>query len=238
MPPLGLGLKAHFGGASSSSPITILTTSLVAWYRADLLVTQSGGVVSAYGDSSGTGDANKNATQGTPANQPAFNASNASYGNQPTITYTGSQRLVTGTWATALTQPYTLFMVGHTTDGVGNEFVCGNSGAMDVNDTSPHFEYSNTVQSSLTTTNTPSIVWMIVNGASSKVGVRANTANGTGDSGAGSVPGITIGNFRNGGIPWNGPQAELVVASGALSQGLINQMTAYMAARYSLTQGP
>lgn len=115
---LGLGLSICSPRGGAYNPVAALG-NVVLWLRPDLGLTQSGGLVTGWADQSGVGDANRNFA---PTNdKPAFNASDASYNNQPTIgTFNiagvdGSCRLTSaGAWSATYTT-FTLIIVGHAT---------------------------------------------------------------------------------------------------------------------------
>ena len=110
--------------SASSSPTSI--SNLMAWYRSDLLVTQSGGTVSAWGDSSASGDANRIASQATGALQPTYSASDANFNGLPSMTsgLASGRLLRTGTWSVALPQPYTVFAVARLLSTQSNSYLC------------------------------------------------------------------------------------------------------------------
>lgn len=117
---IGLGLSLGFGGVTSSfSPSQI--SGIQAWYRADLGVTQAANAVSSWLDQSGTGDANKNMTQGNAIHQPIFTASSSAFNNQSTIKGSaGALYLVSGTWSIPLSQPFSVFAVAQDHGGSGS----------------------------------------------------------------------------------------------------------------------
>jgi hypothetical protein len=243
---LSIACDVFGGGASPSTPQTILGSALLAWYRADLGITLNGSNVSAWADQSGTGDANKNAIQNTGAHQPAFNASNASYNNSPTVTFTSSQDLTTGTWASSLVAPYTIFVAGHTNDGTrSNCHVGSNAGVMTIysaasSDVEAYSDSgSHTLLSGVSDIGTPSVAYFQANGVSSRLGVRQITPNTTATDGtAGTVTEITLGNLQGlSTIGLGGPLAEVVIATGAISSALIGQVMLYMGARYAISIG-
>lgn len=232
------GRRTSGGVVSVAAPKTI--PGLQLWLRADLGVTLNGSNVSAWADQSGNGDANRNAVQATGAQQPPFVASSASYGNQSVINFTSSTGLVTGTWSAALTQPFTVFLIGHTTDNATNNFffdsladaalvIDGGPGALTA-------DLPLNLAGLGTTFNTPSACYVVGNGASSQIAVRVRTAQVTGNAGTNGATGLVIG--RNVGTnSLLGPLAEIAVYSGALSAGQINTFMTYAAARYGLTIG-
>jgi hypothetical protein len=117
---LGLGLFLSSRGplTPAYNPVTALG-NVVLWLRPDLGLTQSGGLVTAWADQSGVGDANRNFA---PVNdKPAFSASDALYNNQPTIgTFNtagtdNSCRLKSAAAWSATYTTFSLIIVGHAT---------------------------------------------------------------------------------------------------------------------------
>ena len=82
----GIGLGVGSGGGWAWTPAA-LGSSLALWLRADMGITLNGSTVSAWADQSGNG---RNATQGTAANQPTYQASNANLGGQASLLFDGS----------------------------------------------------------------------------------------------------------------------------------------------------
>lgn len=74
--------------------------NLVLWLRSDLGITLNGSNVSAWADQSGNGN---NVSQGTAAQQPVFNSTDSSIRNKPSLTFDGSNDVLIGTPAAALT---------------------------------------------------------------------------------------------------------------------------------------
>ena len=117
--PLGLGLGLGIGTQAASSEEAWspadASVPLLAWFKADAGVTQAGGLVSAWADQSGSGDANRNQSAAG-ADRPSYSASDAGYGGKPVLTGNGSQFLASaGDWSTAPTPPITVIVVGHAT---------------------------------------------------------------------------------------------------------------------------
>ena len=80
------GAAASMQAASVSDPTTIISSvPLLAWYRGDTVV-QSGGFVSQWTDKKNT----NHAVQATGGNQPAYNATDSTLSNQPTLTGNGT----------------------------------------------------------------------------------------------------------------------------------------------------
>jgi hypothetical protein len=93
---------------------TSASVPLRAWYRMDLGISVSGGVVDSLADQSGAGDTNRNQSASGAA-RPSYSATNGLYNNRPTITGDTSKMLSSaGAWSTApFTAPFSLVIVGH-----------------------------------------------------------------------------------------------------------------------------
>ena len=225
----------YYGGALN--PKTIFGSQLKAWYVA------STASVSAWPDSSGTGDANKNLAQATGGLQPTIQASNALYNNQPTVTFGGTAPLMqSGTWAVSLAQPFTVILVGHAATAGSRHFFNGTTLANQLSlfDSSNVQIYDGTnIASGVTTTATPSIMIAVFNGASSSIAVRQNTPQTSGSiTNSDPLSLVTMGNYSGGGNACNGPIAEAIVISGVItSPQRIAACTNYLAKKYGLTQG-
>ena len=248
--PMGFGLSFDqppvlFSGLSNPTSIV----NCVAWYRSDLLVTQSGGTVSAWGDSSGSGDTNRNALQATGSLQPTYSASDANFNNLPSLTCAlGTGRLLrTGTWSVALPQPYTVFAVARLLSAQANSYLCDSingglqsavysSSGADLrayngsNSNSPTFASAQTgvAIGVMDSANTASRVYW--SAATPSVGVN-NGTNG--------LTGVTLGCYAGGGTTFTDwAYAEFAYYSRALTAGEIASLNAYAAARYAITIGP
>lgn len=222
-----------------TSPLQI--PGIAAWYRMDLLVTQAG-TVSAWGDSSGTGDANKNLAQATAGKRPTYTAADAAYNNQPTATYAGAslQELDSAAWSAALSAPYTVFVVGNYDGGVGAEGWVGdstnlvqlviNNGGTGTGAYSGAF-----IQSGMANAATPKIICAVF-GTSGAIYDTARTARATGTTGTNALSRIFVG-VDAGGHYINGTIAEVIVYSRALSAAEINAVMNYCGNRYAITVG-
>ncbi len=242
--PFGMGLafgrppKILGGAPPAFTPGSL--AGLQLWLRADLGVT--GSPVSAWADQSGVGDANRNAAQVTAGRRPAFNASNASYNNQPTVDFTAASLhyLITGTWSVALAQPATWIIVGHdpsaTTDVVIDGIGAGNRHLVDRVDAANVGMYGGSiVVSGAGNWQSKGCVLAEFNGATSKLFFNNfTTATATGSAGAVSLTGLTIGAVQGAGAYfWNGPIAEIIAVSGLVSTGDKASLKAYLNARYA-----
>jgi len=225
----------YYGGALN--PKTIFGAQLKAWYVA------STASVSAWPDSSGTGDANKNLAQATGGLQPTIQASNALYNNQPTVTFGGTAPLmVSGTWASSLAIPFTVILVGHDATSGNHYFFDGQTaGQLSIFDASGNMTMfdSASLASVVTAVATPSITTCVFNNTTSSIAVRQNTPQTSGtDGGTTPLVQVTMGNFHGGANACNGPIAEVIVISGVItSPQRIAACTNYLAKKYGLTQG-
>lgn len=221
----------------SNDPLPYMT-GLVAFYRASLGVTESGGAVSAWNDQSGTGDSNKNATQGTGSAQPTYVSSDAEFNNRATISGDGGDFLETGTWAASLAQACTVFVVckrdsgavAYAVDGLAETFgiasVSGYSAML-----GPSMIYNTPDWS------TPSVVVGEFNGASGKLYNSALTAIQTGDVGSGGATGLTL--FADNTQLSNlvGTIAEIIVYDHILSTGNRTAVMNFLGTYYGITIG-
>lgn len=242
------GRSRRMPGGNRVSPKTIFGSSLELWLRADLGITLNVGNVSAWADQSGKGDANRNALQGTGANQPAYNASDAAYAGKPTLSF-AAKDLVTGVWNSILAQPNTIYVVGNTSGGAGNEIFVDTlpaSANRQIIDWSGGAAlrfgmYAGSyIFDTVNSNANPHIVAGFFNGASSKLYVDNVTEKTTGNPGANSIDGMTFGSGQAGigSAPLNGKIAEVVAVSGAFNAARHAALMAYFGARYGITVGP
>jgi hypothetical protein len=230
------------GGASLFVPTDI--TGIAGWWRADLLVTQAALAVSAWGDSSGSGDASRILVQSVAGKKPTINATDAAYNNQSTLSFASasSQQLdSTGAWVSALSQPYTIFLVGQD-GGAGFQGWASNTGS------SVQISYGNGsanmvmyagsfLASNQGASSSPKVVGAVFNGATSDIYEGARTPRATGDAGATALAQLTIGAIPGAGLFLNGKIAECVVYSKALSAPEIDQLCTYLTDRYAIGIG-
>lgn len=235
----GGGLAA-LGGAAV--PPSAPTANMVYRVRADLGITLNGGDVSAWADQSGTGDANKNATQSTAGLQPLFVASNADFNNQPSVRFTAASGdyMITGTWAAALAQPATWYLVykGGTTAGhraVIDGIAAGNRHTVqNLTGTGVPFLFAGaSVDAATNKASARTYLAAVVNGASSAIYVdNFTTAEGSGNAGAHSLTGLTIGSNYLFGNGLDGDVAELLAYSVAHDATARAEVLAYLQGRY------
>lgn len=240
--------SANRGGVSGGivSPATIFGPNLIAWYRADRLITLNGGTVSAWGDSSGRGDANQNLAQAAGANQFIYNASNAGYGGQPTLDGNGTSMFMTsGTWATPCTRTTTIFVVGNSAGAAEHTAVDGTVAGQRYLIS----QFSATQASLFAGSQIPgNFAWATKGAVIGEFNTNGGNVDGTlygGDFttaiytnsniGGNNLTQLTVGAQTNGGSSWwNGSLAEIVFVNAATTQVQRNAMRDYFNARYGM----
>lgn len=238
----GIGLRLG-GGRIDASFLPSSITGLAAWWRADLGFTIATGV-SQLNDQSGVGDSNRNLVQATGSKQPTRNATDAAYNNQSTLSFASasSQQLDSaGAWVSAISQPYTIFIVGQD-GGAGFQGWASNTassvainygnGSANIVMYAGSFLASNQGASA-----SPKVVGAVFNGGSSAIYENARTARATGAAGATALAQLTLGANPGAGIFLNGKIAECVVYSKALSAPEIGQLCDYFTTRYGIAIG-
>jgi alpha-tubulin suppressor-like RCC1 family protein len=220
---------------------TIFTTGLVAWYKADSGVTQSGGNVSAWTDQTG----NYTVTQ-TGGNQPTYVASDLN--GEPALRFNGSQWLYNGaTMGAGANNDLTIlaveasaapgnkqfsFVLGSTsTGGSCRGFGYNGSETLDCyyagfgGGATPAANSFGTDEMTLDPTRTIGTFY--------RNGVQ--TATGTGLGLQDLTPGVTVGAYSNGNAPWQGDIAEVLVYDHQLTDEQLAQADGYLADKYGLS---
>jgi len=219
-------------------------SGLVLWLRADMGITIAGSGVSQWNDQSGTGDANKHNVQGTDANRPTYNTSDAGYNGKPTLQGTGTQFLTaTGNWAVAPPRPATIFVVGNGEGGANNCVFFSDASVSQYQFWESGLSNSpNTVAMSLNATLfTPAItntalkhIYAIdLNGAATKIFQDSLTAAVTGN--AGTTGGLRVDACGGSGSSFGGKQAEIIIYNTRLSATDFASVMNYLASRYAVT---
>lgn len=173
-----------------------------AWYRSDLGVSTTVAVATwSNGLLLGTG---KDFTQATSGVRFIYNATDAAYGNRPTLGTVGTTEwMATGTWGTALTQPFLIWIVGETwnnktdarviLDGIGASNRAEIYG--DVTTGFLKIGAGATLATSTDIGGTPHIIGALFNGSSSAIYLDSPTATVTGNAGTQSALGLTVGTY-------------------------------------------
>lgn len=234
-----------FSGGAITSPLGI--SGLVAWYRADLGVTITGSGVSTWADQSGLGDANKNLLQGTDANRPTLNASDAAYNNQTTLSFLGAsaQNVASGTFAAAVASPTTWYFACNTTAIAAIQLILDFSPGLDgpqigvqADGKAPRIYDGAGPVLIAGDLSVKVAVCVVFNGASSALYIsQSTTAAGTGNAGTVNQTACRVGSGLAGSSPFTGKLAEIFAYSGAHTQAQRALALAYMGNRYTIAIG-
>jgi len=218
-------------------------SGLAGWWRADRGVTIATGV-SQWNDQSGIGDTNRNLVQAVGAKQPTVNATDAAYNNQTTLSFASasSQQLDSaGNWSAALSQPYSIFLVGQDGGAGFQGWASNTASSVSIsygNGSANMVMYAGSfLASNQGASSSPKMVGAIFDGATSKIYENARTPRNTGAAGATALAQLTLGANPGGGIFLNGKIAEAVVYSKVLSAAEIDQLCTYFTGRYALAIG-
>ena len=221
---------------------TVLTNGLTAWFKADLGVTQSGGVVTGWTDQTG----NNSTTQTTQANQPTYIANDIN--GKPAVHFNGSQWLyspqnvgpgmnadmtmiVVGSTYNPSAFQYNLFMgngAAHVNRGMGYE-----SGQQFLDMSNGGWLAGSTPSANSFVVDADSLNSSLSNVTFYRNGIQTGSA-GTGGIGALSN-GLTIGETTDQYDPWQGDIAEVLVYDHQLSTAELQQVSTYLAGKYNLS---
>ncbi len=220
-------------------------SGLISWYRADKLVSLNSTTVSAWGNSSGLGDTNQNALQGTAGSQPLFVAASSDFNNQPTISFGSNKSLQTGVWSSALVQPVTIFIVARSISNTTNQYFLSSLDAA----TTPFGLFSNssgqmnfacnvgTANTGVSTGTTKFGGIFRIHGNTSKFNISQTTTQNWTNPGTGGATGLTIGNFSGALVLGNVEIADIAHYNKDLSQTEIDNLNTYINTRYAITIG-
>ena len=229
-------MQSMGGGPFSPSALD----GLKLWLRADL-----GASVSAWVDQVGDDPTHKNVTQGTPANQPALDATAA--GGKPCFKFTGNQSFVGQTWQSGgfpapLPQPFTVFCIGRAT-AAGSYFwdtATGTEIAAQAAAAGGFRFYAGGAAYSTPTGVITGFSSIIAVYDSAHTGTRqyvnAATPGASTNDGTASIVSTIIGNVQ--GFPTTGVDiAEIVVIDHAPSVAEVLQLNTYANTRYGISIG-
>jgi hypothetical protein len=232
---IGLDLFGASGTAAPAPPALSLTNRL--WLRADLAVTGTS-TVDKWADSGPKDDANKDCI-GNGATRPALTASWTN--GRPAITFTVAQKLRSGTWAAAITQPFTVYLVGRSNSAIASVYAFD-----DLTDPPQTAIYDGIASPAMYAgagplngsgnLEVPCGVICVFNGASSKFYLSQATP-ASGNAGTNVFSGTSIGNYAAGGTFAGWDIAEVAVYSGAPTSGDITTLNNNTHARYGITIG-
>lgn len=225
-----------------ASPLEILNCSM--WFDASQGITQSGGLVSQWDDSSGNG---RHITQASDPLKPTYNAANAAFGGKPTVDWLNAgagTRLDAA--AVTLTQPNTVLACCSLTPGTSNIALFDNQSGTEwgfgrVNATATLYVFSPSVQFP-----TPAEVvagrpftLAMQHQANQRTLVKLNGATAAGGASTGtaiSVASFRLGTFINGFTSgnWLGSIAEFILYNRRLNEAEIAMGEAYLRRKYAL----
>lgn len=206
----------------------------VLWLRADLGITQSGGVVSNWADQSGSG---YNFTATLTA-RPAYTASGIN--SLPTLTFDGALTSM-GMTGFTLAQPYTVFMVIKLVSGTSlyptalsdtsGNLVVSSFGA---NQRNIYIGGTQIVSYGHLDTGVPELISFIGNGATNSQVPIGHAPQIGGVVAVGTK--LYVGAFTTSGAQyiWRGQISEILVYSTALTSYNANTVTQYLCSRYNL----
>ena len=230
---------AVFSRALTANEVADIQTYAAIRYKIGVTNT-----VYAWNDISGSGDANRNASQATAANAPSVVGSDSSYNNNTSISFSGSTcNLQTGVWSVAPPTTGTVIIIGNDSNGSGSAFIDGNTvnsyliedgGSGNV--TWGLSAYPNATYGKL---NTPSVIVATFNGASSALYANTISTNNallaSQNVGSSSVTKITLGNKADNTGVLNGKILECVIINRVLTQAEIVGVNVYASTRYGLS---
>lgn len=224
---IGIKLTSRQGGAGGFIPTNL--SGCVLWLRADLGITLNGSDVSAWADQSGQG---RDVSQGTAANQPAYNATGGPLSTAAIeFAYTDYLR---GTWTQA--QPMHMFaVVIPSTNGRAlwdgdalNSQRCLVTGVNEIGIAS-----GAEIKASPVTIAAWNKIEALYSGASGSLVAGAATASG--NVGANSSNGLTLNVLGNVSTwPNNITLAEVIQYSAEITGADLTALRAYLNARYGL----
>lgn len=223
----GLSASIGHGGFSPAS-----LADLGVWYRADKVVL-SGSLVTTLTDLSGNGH---NATGGT---SPTYNATDAGYNGQPTVSFLGSSSQYLAAAGVSLSQPGTIYVVGEGT-GANGGFLDGSTARWALVILSSQlvaFAGSVLTDTGIDPT-TKTVMWTIINGGSSSLGHNAVTADVSGAAGAGAFTGLLLGTENGLSSYLTGKIAEVIICTTSHSSTTRTKVLNYLGARYGVSIGP
>jgi hypothetical protein len=245
-------MRGGGGGAPAAfTPASI--AGIMLWHRADLGVTNgsdvqptNGQTCKTWADRSGSGDTNRNSTNGTDGVRPTFVATNASYNNKPTLHFDNLKFMESaGAWSVNIPAVCTVFIVGNNS-AFGNAWFGARTASPSFQLTSPSSAGANTStemfmattvydQLGLASLANPHIYVCEFNGAASHIYQDSVTAAGTGDPGGSTPDGITLCGLTGGTNSLIGDLAEFAIYSGVLSLASRTALVQYAGLRYSIT---
>ncbi len=220
--------------------------NLVAWFRSDMGITQSGGTVSAWADLSGNGH---NVSQSNSSYQPTYNTMGGANG-QPRLTWSSysTDVLLQNTSFTLAMEPVDIFIVAtpSTIPVTAGAYLIDLGSNNDVFFIESGFDYPAFYDGNIVGYGGGDLVAgsaVIIEGcnvgsSSSFINVNGGTAT-TGDVGSNGQGSnyLTIGNYIGGSNSWEGDIYEVVICSTNLSSTERGYLNYYLGQRYGIDAG-
>lgn len=263
-----LGFTQTTTGPLITNPSTILGSTLKLWLIVNTTnVTspahspiQDGDLVNGWHDVSGIGDANRNFTQPTAANQPTYVASDPDLNGHASIHFDKTsvdKWLASAIWSTTYVQPWTIFVVLRKKGSLSsNQYIWSsetsgvNREDLFLNTIAPAGRLSvvgqiNILSSAVIPAFPPAYATSaLFNGIGSKIWANSKTALVTGQANAGSVGSFPVSIGAN--IPshplvlglTNTNIPEIIMTNQALSSGMISDLFDYFGGMYGITITP
>lgn len=231
---LGIGLavsQPRQRSAPPSFPDDI--ANLAVWLKADALSLSNADPVASWTDSSGNA---RHATQGTAGARPTYRTNVLN--GKPVVRFDGvDDRLACATFA--LAQPFTRVSVMARTGNAGAVvyYFDGdtvNTAGLYKSATDEWHLFAGADLADGAANTSFHILVGVFNGASSNLRVDSG-AGTTGNAGAGSPNGLTVGSAAGGLVPGACDVAEVAVYSRALTTAELNRIGAYLAGKYGVT---
>ncbi len=228
-------MHAGHGGAAAHAFVPTDLAAMAAWYRADVGVTQSGGLVSLWADQSGNG---RDLTAAGGA-RPGYAASGI--GGLPSLSFDGlAQYIAIGGFGTVAI-PFTVYAVAVSTaqDAVRVIFdgAVGSTHRPILYHDATSLDLYNGSNISVAGSATSARAWCgVFNGASSALYVdNSQTAIVSGNAGSDGLDSIEIGGSVGMSNLWKGQIAEVILYVAAHNAATRLQVIAYLGTRYGIT---
>jgi hypothetical protein len=195
----------------------------------------------------GVADTSKNVTQATDAQRPTINLADAGYNGRNSLSFSqaATQLLAaTGSWTSAIAQPFTSYVVGQITNapGTAQQVLWGSTGSLAYSSatTAKFSMFSGTGLIGATDIRNAGarVLATVHNGASSATYIsNASSSDAAGNAGATNIDKITIGANNAGSLPVDGKIACLLVYSGAHTTAQRKLVMGYLGNYYGLSVG-
>jgi len=250
---------AAYGGAgaewSPADPLPVSGLLPEHWYRSDQGLWQDAGVTPAVLDGDVVGrweDISANAdhvNQANAGNKPTLQSGAADLlGGHPVVRFDGINDYLQGAFTTggAMAQPNTMFAVAKldaiaVNDDADHYILMGDDiGNRDAlladNNTAPDtwIIYADTKLVGSASDSNWNIWSALFNGVVSQFWHNGISEAGSGNAGAESIDGLTVGAYFTGAAPWDGDVIEIILYDANLSNADKNTIGNYLATRYAL----